>query len=157
MLQSVTKSWMERLYTGLTNQQPVSRHSLMRRSSTFGDLHGIINNAGIIRDGMMAKKDRKTGGCQSDVQQQMASGHRCQLDRCISGSRAYAEWHIANGKKEGVIISVSSISKNGNQGQTNYSAAKAGLVAMTALWAGELGRYDPCWVRLRLDSLVHRS
>ena len=40
-----------------------------------------------------------------------------------------------------MIISVSSISKNGNQGQTNYSAAKAGLVAMTALWAGELGRY----------------
>ena len=28
-----------------------------------------------------------------------------------------------------------------NGGQTNYSAAKAGLVAMTALWAGELGRY----------------
>ena len=29
--------------------------------NTFGDVHGIINNAGIIRDGMMVKKDRKTG------------------------------------------------------------------------------------------------
>lgn len=109
--------------------------------NTFGDLHGIINNAGIIRDGMMAKKDRKTGGVKVMSNNKWRQVIDVNLTGVFLGSRAYAEWHIANGKKEGVIISVSSISKNGNQGQTNYSAAKAGLVAMTALWAGELGRY----------------
>jgi 3-oxoacyl-[acyl-carrier protein] reductase len=41
----------------------------------------------------------------------------------------------------GVIINVSSISRGGNAGQTNYSAAKAGVDAMTVVWAKELSRY----------------
>jgi 3-oxoacyl-[acyl-carrier protein] reductase len=41
----------------------------------------------------------------------------------------------------GVIISTSSISRAGNMGQTNYSAAKAGVAAMTVVWAKELARY----------------
>ncbi|HEY5807091.1 MAG TPA: SDR family oxidoreductase, partial [Povalibacter sp.] len=41
----------------------------------------------------------------------------------------------------GVIISTSSISRAGNMGQSNYSAAKAGVSAMTVVWAKELGRY----------------
>ena len=109
--------------------------------ATFGDVHGIINNAGIIRDGMMAKKDRKTGAVKVMSNSKWRQVIDVNLTGVFLGSRAYAEWHIANEKKQGVIISVSSISKNGNRGQTNYSAAKAGLVAMTALWAGELGRY----------------
>ena len=40
-----------------------------------------------------------------------------------------------------MIVSISSISRHGNMGQSNYSAAKAGIVAMTKLWAGELGRH----------------
>ena len=38
----------------------------------------------------------------------------------------------------GVIVSISSLSRQGNVGQTNYSAAKAGVVAMTRTWAMEL-------------------
>lgn len=41
----------------------------------------------------------------------------------------------------GVIINISSVSRHGNAGQTNYSAAKAGVVAMTVVWAKELARY----------------
>ena len=41
----------------------------------------------------------------------------------------------------GVIVNVSSISRAGNAGQTNYSAAKAGVAAMTVVWAKELARY----------------
>jgi 3-oxoacyl-[acyl-carrier protein] reductase len=40
-----------------------------------------------------------------------------------------------------VIISTSSISRAGNMGQSNYSAAKAGVVALTTTWSKELGRY----------------
>jgi 3-oxoacyl-[acyl-carrier protein] reductase len=42
---------------------------------------------------------------------------------------------------KGVIINISSISRAGNMGQTNYSAAKAGVVAITVTWAKELARY----------------
>ena len=41
----------------------------------------------------------------------------------------------------GVIINISSISRAGNVGQTNYSAAKAGVAAMTVTWAKELARH----------------
>ena len=49
--------------------------------------------------------------------------------------------HIANGQKQGVIVNISSIARYGNQGQSNYSAAKAGLVADTVTWGKELARY----------------
>jgi 3-oxoacyl-[acyl-carrier protein] reductase len=42
-------------------------------------------------------------------------------------------------RKKGVIVSISSISANGNPGQSAYSAAKAGVNALTSTWAKELG------------------
>src|SRR3546814_21142084 len=44
-------------------------------------------------------------------------------------------------KSEGAIINISSISRAGNMGQTNYSAAKAGVASATVTWAKELARY----------------
>src|SRR3546814_7168903 len=44
-------------------------------------------------------------------------------------------------KSEGAIINISSISRAGNMGQTNYSAAKAGVASATVVWAKELARY----------------
>jgi len=41
----------------------------------------------------------------------------------------------------GVIINISSVSRAGNIGQTNYSAAKAGVAAMAVTWAKELARF----------------
>jgi 3-oxoacyl-[acyl-carrier protein] reductase len=41
----------------------------------------------------------------------------------------------------GVIVNISSISRSGNAGQTNYSAAKAGVESMGVVWAKELARY----------------
>jgi 3-oxoacyl-[acyl-carrier protein] reductase len=48
---------------------------------------------------------------------------------------------MVEGGKGGVIVNISSISKDGNMGQTNYSAAKAGVASMTTVWAKELARY----------------
>ncbi|MHC4873505.1 MAG: SDR family oxidoreductase, partial [Planctomycetota bacterium] len=45
-------------------------------------------------------------------------------------------------KKCGVIINISSVSRAGNMGQTNYSAAKAGVDAMTVTWSKELAKYN---------------
>ena len=41
----------------------------------------------------------------------------------------------------GLIVNISSISREGNAGQTNYAATKAGVAAMTVVWAKELARY----------------
>jgi 3-oxoacyl-[acyl-carrier protein] reductase len=43
--------------------------------------------------------------------------------------------------KGGVIVNISSISRHGNAGQTNYTAAKSGVASMTVVWAKELARY----------------
>ena len=48
---------------------------------------------------------------------------------------------MIEGGRGGVIINISSISRAGNIGQTNYAAAKAGVAAMTVTWAKELARY----------------
>jgi 3-oxoacyl-[acyl-carrier protein] reductase len=49
----------------------------------------------------------------------------------------------------GVIVNISSICRAGNAGQTNYSAAKAGVVAMTVVWAKELAR-----LRIRVGAVA---
>ncbi len=111
-------------------------------AEALGGLNGIVNNAGIIRDGLLIKVDRKTGGVVplSDAKWQQVID--VNLTGVFNGARAFAEWHVNNAPgKEAVIVSISSISRHGNMGQTNYSAAKAGIVSMTKLWAGELAKY----------------
>ncbi len=105
----------------------------------FGAIHGLVNNAGITRDAMFVKaKDGK-------VVKRMSLEHWQQvIDVNLTGpflcGREAATRMIENGN-EGAIISISSISRAGNMGQTNYSAAKAGVVAMTTTWAKELARH----------------
>jgi 3-oxoacyl-[acyl-carrier protein] reductase len=54
--------------------------------------------------------------------------------------REAAQWMIQLGRK-GCIVNISSISRHGNFGQSNYSAAKAGVAALTVVWAKELARH----------------
>jgi len=49
----------------------------------------------------------------------------------------------------GCIINISSLSREGNFGQSNYSAAKAGVSALTVVWAKELARY-----RIRVNAIA---
>jgi 3-oxoacyl-[acyl-carrier protein] reductase len=105
----------------------------------FGRLNGLINNAGITRDGLMLKvKDGAVTDRMSLAQWQMV------IDVNLTGvflcGREAAAKMIETGS-DGVIINISSISKAGNFGQTNYSAAKAGVAAMAVTWAKELARY----------------
>ena len=48
---------------------------------------------------------------------------------------------MAVGRDSGCIINISSVAAEGNMGQTNYSATKAGVAAMSVVWAKELGKY----------------
>lgn len=105
----------------------------------LGGIHVLINNAGIIRDAVLVKvKDGEI------VSKLSLSQWQAVLDVNLTGvflcGREAAERMIRQGSG-GVIINISSISRHGNAGQTNYSAAKAGVAAMTVVWAKELARY----------------
>jgi 3-oxoacyl-[acyl-carrier protein] reductase len=105
----------------------------------FNGIDGLINNAGILRDGMFVKaKNGEVSAKMSLAQFQSV------LDVNLTGvflcGREAAVHMIENGRK-GVIINMSSIARGGNMGQTNYAASKAGVVAMTVTWARELGRH----------------
>jgi 3-oxoacyl-[acyl-carrier protein] reductase len=56
-------------------------------------------------------------------------------------TREFAASCINNDAGPAVVVNISSVARHGNPGQSNYSAAKAGLVADTKLWGQELGRY----------------
>ena len=105
----------------------------------FGEVHGLINNAGILRDGLMIKfKDGK-------IEKRMSLAEwQAVIDVNLTGvflcGREAASRMIEKGVA-GCIINISSISRSGNMGQTNYSAAKAGVAAMATVWAKELARY----------------
>ena len=111
-------------------------------AAALGGADGPINNAGIIRDGLLVKKEKDSGvvSVLSDAKWQQVID--VNLSGVFYGTRAFAKHHVeTKAGQEAVIVSISSISRAGNQGQSNYSAAKAGLVSMTKLWAGELARY----------------
>ncbi|HKK56422.1 SDR family oxidoreductase [Marinobacter sp.] len=105
----------------------------------FGQLNGLINNAGIVRDGLMVKAK------EGRVEKRMELDHwQSVLDVNLTGvflcGREAATQMIETGS-QGVIINIASISRAGNMGQSNYSAAKAGVSALVPVWAKELARY----------------
>ena len=113
--------------------------ALDRVVADFGALDVIVNNAGIVKDALLLKvKDGAVVG-KMTLQQWQAV-----IDVNLTGvflcAREAAE-RMVKLAKGGVIVNISSISRQGNAGQTNYTAAKSGVAAMTVVWAKELARY----------------
>jgi 3-oxoacyl-[acyl-carrier protein] reductase len=105
----------------------------------FGQLNGLINSAGIMRDGMLLKvKEGKVVDKMSRQQFQSV------LDVNVTGTflcSREAAAQMVETKSQGVIINLSSVSRAGNMGQTNYSASKAAVATMTVSWGKELARF----------------
>ncbi|EAR07980.1 SDR family oxidoreductase [Reinekea blandensis] len=101
-------------------------------------LDGIVNNAGILRDGLLIKS--KDGKVSKMPLAQWQSVIDVNLTGVFLCGREAAHWMVES-EHPGVIVNISSISRAGNIGQTNYSAAKAGVSAMTVAWAKELARF----------------
>jgi 3-oxoacyl-[acyl-carrier protein] reductase len=106
----------------------------------LGAISGLVNNAGILRDGMLVKvKDGEIVDRMSLEQWQSV------IDINLTGvflcGREAATSMIRSGEG-GVIINISSISRHGNPGQSNYAAAKAGVTGLCSTWAQELARYN---------------
>ena len=98
----------------------------------------LINNAGIMKSAplinLLAKDDRR---------------HSVDLWRKVMDVNLNAVFyltanvadHMLRGRIKGVVVNISSISARGNAGQSAYAASKAGVEALTKVWAKELGRF----------------
>ncbi len=103
---------------------------------TFGDLHVVVNNAGILRDRMLTNMTEEEWDAVINVH--------------LKGTFAPSRWAAAYWREQakagkpvdGRIINTTSVSGiYGNPGQTNYGAAKAGIASFTVIAALELARY----------------
>lgn len=106
----------------------------------FGSIDVAILNAGILRDGLLIRTDRETGAVKAKMSlEQWQSVIDVNLTGVFLTGREAAA--VMAEQKSGVIIPIASIAMHGNSGQTNYSAAKAGVAAMTVSWSKELARF----------------
>ena len=113
--------------------------AMTRVAGDFGRLDGLVNNAGIVRDGLLVKvKDGAVVGRMSMEQWNAVIGVNLSGVFLCAREAAAHMIELGNG---GVIVNISSISRVGNAGQSNYSAAKAGVESMGVVWAKELARY----------------
>lgn len=106
----------------------------------MGGLNGLINNAGILRDGLLVRKDRKTG----ELTKLSADQWQAVIDVNLTGATYMVRevvYSMVDNDDNGVIVNKSSIARYGNRGQSNYSAAKAALAANTKTWAHEFAPF----------------
>lgn len=106
----------------------------------FNRVDILINNAGILRDGIFVKVQ------DGEIVKQMSEDAfdaviQVNLKGVFNCTQAVTPYMIRQGS--GAIINASSVvGIDGNFGQTNYVATKAGVIGMTKVWARELGRYN---------------
>jgi 3-oxoacyl-[acyl-carrier protein] reductase len=107
----------------------------------MGGLNGLVNNAGILRDGLLVKKDRTTGAITKMTKDQWDAVIGVNLTGATYMVRDTVAKMVATEQKPGVIVNMSSVARHGNRGQSNYSAAKAALAANTVTWSREFGPF----------------
>jgi 3-oxoacyl-[acyl-carrier protein] reductase len=106
----------------------------------MGGLNGLINNAGILRDGLLVKRDRTTGA----ITKLSRDNWQAVIDVNLTGATLMARDVVAKmveTQTKGVIVNISSIARHGNRGQSNYSAAKSALAANTQTWSLEFAPF----------------
>lgn len=109
-------------------------------SSAMGGLTGLVNNAGILRDGLLVKVDRETGAVTKLSREQWQQV----IDVNLTGATLMVRDTVAKmveTKQRGVIVNMSSIARHGNRGQSNYAAAKAALATNTKTWSQEFAKF----------------
>lgn len=116
------------LAADVSNEESVNT-AVAQVAETLGAPTVLINNAGILRDNLLFKMSHEEFN-------QVLAVH---LGGAFLMAKAVQSYMVA--EKFGRIVSMSSTSALGNRGQTNYSAAKAGIQGMTKTWAIELGKF----------------
>ena len=107
----------------------------------MGGLNGLVNNAGILRDSLLVKKDRTTG----EVKKLSTADWNAVVAVNLTGATFMVREVVAKmvqaDQRPGVIVNMSSIARHGNRGQSNYVSAKAALAANTFTWAREFAPF----------------
>ena len=95
----------------------------------FGTIDGLVNDAGITRDGFLSKMEIE------DWNKVIAIN----LTGTFNCGKAVLSYMYEQGK--GTVVNLSSVvGVYGNIGQTNYAATKAGVIGLTLTWAKEFGK-----------------
>jgi 3-oxoacyl-[acyl-carrier protein] reductase len=110
-------------------------------ADAMGGLNGLVNNAGILRDGLLVKKDRTTGAISKLTKEQWDAVIGVNLTGATFMVRDVAAKMAAADQRPGVIVNMSSVARHGNRGQSNYVSAKAALAANTVTWAREFAPF----------------
>lgn len=122
-------------HSDITNYDS-SGEAVAQAIDAFGDLHIVLNNAGMNRDRMFASMTEVEW---DEIMAVHLKGHFC-----IS-SHAVRHWRGQSKAGENVVARIinttSGAGLQGSIGQSNYAVAKAGIVALTLNQAAELGRY----------------
>ena len=107
----------------------------------MGGLNGLVNNAGILRDGLLVKKDKETGAVKTLSKEQWDAVIGVNLTGATMLARDVVAKMVETNTRPGVVVNISSLARHGNRGQSNYTAAKAALAANTVTWAREFGPF----------------
>jgi 3-oxoacyl-[acyl-carrier protein] reductase len=140
-LVELTKSMPGQVWTAkLDVSQEASVTAFVKEASqTFGGINLLINDAGILRDGLLVSQES------SWIKKLPTAQWRQVLDVNLTGpylmTREVIGEALTKNIDRSVVVNISSISHDGNPGQSNYSASKAGLDACTRTWALELAKH----------------
>ncbi|WP_417604753.1 SDR family NAD(P)-dependent oxidoreductase [Oceanimonas baumannii] len=122
----------------VANEQQVT-DSFSHIVRELGGLDVLVNNAGLMRDALLVKRENGTicrNMSLSDWQQVM----EVNLTGTFLCGREGAAIMAERGQG-GLIVNISSVARAGNPGQSNYAASKAGVASLVVGWAGELARF----------------
>jgi NAD(P)-dependent dehydrogenase (short-subunit alcohol dehydrogenase family) len=137
VVQEITAAGGEAVTSGANVADWAQAEGLIQTAvDTFGGLDVLVNNAGIVRDRMFANTSEEEFDAVIAVH---LKGHFATMRHAAAYWRAQSK---AGNTPEARIINTSSgAGLQGSVGQANYSAAKAGIAAMTLVAAAEMGRY----------------
>ena len=110
-------------------------------AQALGGLNALVNNAGIIRDGLLVKRDRQSGAITTLPRRDWDAVIGVNLTGATLMAREVVATMARAGTRPGVLVNISSVSRHGNRGQSNYVAAKAALAANTVTWAREFAAF----------------
>lgn len=109
-------------------------------TEAMGGINALINNAGILRDGLLVRKSRRTGEINQLSTEDLDLVLGVNLRGAILMVREVVRTMV-EAESKGVVINISSIARHGSRGQTNYVSAKAALAANTVTWMREFAPF----------------
>jgi NAD(P)-dependent dehydrogenase (short-subunit alcohol dehydrogenase family) len=132
--------------TAVANHSPIgtmeAADDLLKTAlDAFGDFDVLVNNAGILRDRMLHNMSEEE--FDEVIQVHLKGTWACGRAAVLHWRPLAKQEHKTGSVKHRKIINVTSASGlSGSPGQSNYAAAKMGIVGLTKTWAKELGRYS---------------